>query len=359
MCCLRRSYITRSPRSLVVGLASVGVSVHYFHQEPGEAMPPLSHGLPRLLVWTIAIAWPVEIWYGRTGIVYLWDWGYLGWHLAAVFGVEMTLVVVFGLGAVLLEAVLRWGLYGNPVELHGQHAPLVDKSCLRRPLVLVGLVLVGIFAALAVAGAFIPVPPFPPLTSNIVEYSLRSLYTFLLLTVTNSLLTTIIGGALGLAGYFALRVNQSWAVGYIGSFPLSLFVVTMMLQPPVPFIWYLSMALLLSVGAIRRLSNTNLGKGSMALRNWLRSLIPLFIHYTLVCGLLVLVVGITSGEPYGLYYYSRLNLGQLVYELRNFRFAYPAILTLPGVLAGLFVVAFDLLWCGLRQTSWALKVTPA
>jgi len=323
-------------------------------------MPPLSHGLPRLLVWTLAIAWPVEIWYQRLGLVDLWQSAYLNWDLAAVFGIEMTLVLLFGLSAVILEGVLRWSLYRNPVELHGQYAVLVEKSCLRRPLVLVGLVLAGILVALTVAGMFIAVPSDSPLPGNVVEYSLRGLYPFLVQTITYSLLTTIIGSLLGLAGYFALRLNASWAVGYALSLPLSLFVLAVALQPPAPFIWYTSMALLLSIGAIRRLSNTELGAGRMALRNWLRSLIPLFVHYTLVCGLLVLMTGIATGGPATrLYYYSSLNLGQVVWELRNFRLAYPVVILVPGILAGLFVASFDLLWCGLRQPSSPPKVMPA
>jgi ABC-type dipeptide/oligopeptide/nickel transport system permease subunit len=178
-------------------------------------------------------------------------------------------------------------------------------------------------------------------------------------TITNTFLTTIIGGLLGLGGFFVLRLNVRWAVGYVLSLPLSLFVLTMLLQPPVPFIWYTSMALLLSVGAIRRLSNTELGRGRMALYNWLRALVPLFTHYTLVCGLLVLMEGIIVGAPH-VYFYpvSSMDLGQVIHEFLNFRLAYPVLIVVPGVLAGLFVVAFELLWCGLRQSSSPQKIMP-
>lgn len=334
----------------IIALASVAVAVHYFYQEPGRSVPPLSHGLPRLLLWTTVIALPVEVWYNWYGMGRLLLEGTFMMNYPALLGLLVTYLYVFGLSAVLLEAVLRWILYRNPVELHGQRVVLPQRATLRQAAVIAGLVLVAIFSALAIVGQFVvPLGPLP--RTSPLEYTLRGIFPLLAEGLAIGIGVAIFGGVLGLAAYFALRSKLPWPASYIPCFVISLLVLTLFIQPILPFVFGTPMASLttgacwlLSLGAIRRISNTELGSGRTALRNWVSTLLPLVVLYTFVGGCLAFVGGL-----FGFLYTQ--NVGWVIQDLLQSGLLYlnPAIILPPSLCLVLFILTFDILWCGLRH----------
>jgi ABC-type dipeptide/oligopeptide/nickel transport system permease component len=334
----------------ITALASVAVGVHYFYQEPDRPMPPLSHGLPRLLLWTTSIAVPIEGWYSWYGIGRMLLESTFMMNYPALLGILVAYLCVFGSSAVLLEAVLRWALYRNPVELHGQDVVLPQRATLRQGAVIVGLVLVGIFGALGIAGQFVlPLGPLP--RASPLEYTLRSIYPLLVEGLTIGIGVAVLGGVLGLVAYFALRSKLPWPASYIPCFVMSLLVLTLFIQPIIPFVFGTPMSAfstsaywLLSVGAIRRISNTELGSGRTALRSWLSALLPLVALYTFVGGCLAFVGGFIG------FFYTQ-NLGWVLQDLflSGLPHLNPAIILLPSLCLFLFILAFDILWSGLRH----------
>jgi ABC-type dipeptide/oligopeptide/nickel transport system permease component len=336
----------------IVALLSMAVATHYFHQAPGESISPLSHGLPRLLLWTVSIAIPIEVFYNWYGIGrVLLDFTFLN-NYPGLLAVLVTYIFAFGLAALFLEGVLRWGIYRNPVEFHGQHIIPTEKTTIRRPYIMIGVILVCIFIGLAIAGQFIftsePWPRTAPL-----EYSLMGLFPLLMEGVTVALIATLIGGLLGLGANFALRSGLSWPINYLPAFIFSLIVITLSILPIIPALYIepwgqltFTVGLLLSAGAIRKISNTELGEGSMAIRAWAKTLFPLFILYFLAGGAIALIGGFI-----GIHYTH--NLGWVILDLlqSGVLTLNPFVLLIPGTLIFFFIFTFDFLWDELRQIS--------
>lgn len=338
----------------VICLLCAAVATHYFYQKPGEAMPPLSHGVPRLLVWTAAIALPVETWYFHYGLGSYAYSSLMSTNYPAVVAASFMYFIIFGLTSLLLEAILRWTLYKNPVEIHGHKASLVEKRSLRKIFSLIGLVLIFIFIGIAIAGTFVPAIGYWPRDAPL-EYTLRGLLPLLIEGVSVGIVATLVGGFLGLGAYHALRSERSWPVKYIPAFIISVFVLVFGFQVILVSIGLDPMSfggsnflngagLILSVGAIRRISNTDLGKGKVISRNWARTLAPVFVFYCLIGGLLALAGGF-------LHFIRTFNLSWVIGDFMQAGFIYsnPTAFLLPGAFIALFVVAFDLLWCGLRN----------
>ncbi len=332
-------------------LLSVAVATHYFYQPPGDELPPLSHGLSRLLVWTVSISVPVEIYYNWYGIGgRLLDYIFM-MNFPGLLAILVTYILTFGLAAILLEGILRWTISRDPVELHGQQVIPLEKSTLRRPHIIVGGVLVCSLVVLAIGGQFYftaqPWPRTAPL-----EYSLMSLLPLLMESITISLIATVLGGLIGLGAYYALRTKLSWPLNYLLAFPFSLIVFTLAILPVVPALYIntfgqmtLTVGLLLSAGVIRKISNSNLGKGASVPREWAKSLLPLFVFYCLVGGAIAFVAGFMG------FGFSR-NLGWVVQDLMfaGVIMTNPLVLFIPGILLVFFIFTFDFLWIGLRYT---------
>ncbi len=334
----------------IIALLSMAVATHYFHQAPDEPIPPLSHGLPRLLLWTVSIAIPIEVFYNWYGIGrVLLDFTFLN-NYPGLLAVLVTYIFAFGLAALFLEGVLRWGIYQNPVEFHGQHITPIEKATFRRPYIIIGLILVCIFIGLAVVGQFIFTPEPWPRTAPL-EYSLMGLFPLLMEGVTIAFIATLIGGLLGLGANFALRSGLSWPINYLPAFIFSLIVITLSILPIIPALYIepwgqltLTVGLLLSAGAIRKISNTELGEGSMAISAWAKTLFPIFILYFLAGGAIALIGGLI-----GIHYTH--NLGWVILDLlqSGILTLNPFILLIPGTLIFFFIFAFDFLWNGLHQ----------
>ncbi|MFX0170084.1 MAG: hypothetical protein ACFE89_12130 [Candidatus Hodarchaeota archaeon] len=347
---LDRGWHLIAPATLTT-LLSVAVATHYFYQPPGDELPPLSHGLPRLLVWTVSISVPVEIYYnwygiGRALLAYIFMMNFPG-----LLAILVTYILTFGLAAILLEGILRWTIYRNPVELHGQQVIPPEKSTLHRPHIIVGIVLVCSLVALAIAGQFsFTAQPWP--RSAPLEYSLMSLLPLLMESVQISLIATVVGGLIGLGAYYALRTKLSWPLNYLLAFPFSVIVLTLCILPVVPALYISTfgrmtfiVGVLLSAGVIRKISNSNLGKSASIPREWAKSLIPLFVLYCLVGGAIAFVAGFLG---FGFSW----NLGWVVQDLLfgGVFFTNPLVLFIPGTLLLFFVFAFDFLWNGLRYS---------
>ncbi|MFX1476325.1 MAG: hypothetical protein ACFFCO_12735 [Promethearchaeota archaeon] len=338
----------------VICLLCTAVATHYFYQKPGEAMPPISHGVPRLLVWTASIALPLETWYNHYGLGLYAYTSLLLQNYPAVIAISYIYFLLFGVSALLVEAILRWTLYRNPVELHGHKASLFEKRSLRRIPSIIGLVLVFVFIGIAIAGTFVPPIGYWPRDAPL-EYTLRGLFPLLVEGASVGIVATLVGGLLGLGAYHALRTDWSWPVKYIPVFIVSVIVLVFGFQVIVCSIGLdpISIAgtsflngagLILSIGAIRRISNTDLGKGEVIWRNWARTLAPVFIFYCLIGGLLALVGGF-------MHFLWTDNLSYVIADFLSagFYMTNPMLFLLPGAFIVLFVLAFDLLWCGLRN----------
>lgn len=348
----------------IIALLSMAVATHYFYRAPSEPMPPLSHGLSRLLLWTVSIAIPIEVffnWYGIGRV--LLDFTFLN-NYPGLLAVLVTYIFAFGLVALFLEGVLRWGIYRNPVEFHGQHSIPTEKASFRRPYIMIGVILVCIFVGLAVAGQFIFTPEPWPRTAPL-EYSLMGLFPLLMEGFTIALIATLIGGLLGLGANFALRSKLSWPINYLPAFIFSLVVVALYILPIIPALYIepwgqltFTVGLLLSAGAIRKISNTELGEGSKAIREWAKTLFPPFILYFLAGGTIAIIGGFI-----GIHYTH--NLSWVIRDLlqSGVLTLNPFVLFFPGILIFFFIFAFDFLWNGLRNqpantiTSFDIKTT--
>jgi peptide/nickel transport system permease protein len=335
---------------LILGLSGIAILVHYLYQAPGEELTPLSHVLPRMYVWMAALTLPLEILYSWNGIGRAFFNALFQLNYPVLLAILVTFLFVIGIPAIILEAVLRWVLYRNPVELHGQKALVPEKNHFRDVSVLFGLVLVIVVIVIAViASLLFPSYMWPPMAP--IESSLTGLYPLLNQAFVIGMGATLIGGVLGLASNVLFRAKIPFILGYIPSFLLSLWILTLFMQPILPFTMNLPYGtitniatLILSVGVVRRISNTALGKGKILLLNWALSLLPLLVLYTLIGGIVAFLAGFT-----GITFTT--NLGFVVSSLINSGtlFTNPTILFIPAGLFLLFVLAFDILWCGLRH----------
>ncbi len=335
---------------LLLGFSGIAILVHYLYQAPRDELTPLSHVLPRMYVWMAALTLPIEVLFGWYGVGRMFYNALFQMDYPVLLAILVTYLFVIGIPAIIMEAILRWVLYRNPVELHGQKALVPEKHHIRDISVLFGLILVIAVVIVAVIGSLMfPSHLWPPMAP--IESTLTGLYPLLSEAFIIGLGATLIGGVLGLGSNVLFRSRIPFILAYIPSFLLSLWVLTLFMQPILPFTMDLPLGsftsittLILSVGVVRRISNTELGKGKILLLNWALSLLPLLVLYTLIGGLVAFLAGFT-----GVIFTS--NLGFVVSSLvsAGIHLTNPILLFIPTGFFLLFVLAFDILWCGLRH----------
>ncbi|MHA2405444.1 MAG: hypothetical protein ACXACH_01680 [Candidatus Hermodarchaeia archaeon] len=336
----------------ILALLSMAVATHYFRQNPGQPIPPLSHGLSRLFLWIVIISIPLEsifIWFGTGRLL---TFSIFARDFPVLLVIALTYLVTFGLTSVLLEGILRWGIYRHPIELHGLSVIPIQKSTFRKIPVIIGIVFLFSLVGVAVAGSLLftsswvwPVDPF--------QASLATLLPTLIDGFTIGFVVTLVGGVIGLVAYILLRINRRWLVKYLFTFLVSLLVIILFIQPLLPTITlslYVSVtwavALILSVGIIRKISNSPLGSGRTLLVNWAKTLLPLFFLYSLVGFLLTLVLGFLNVG------FVQDNLGRVINALMQtgLIFVHITNLVIPGVLVGFGIITFEILWIGMQHT---------
>jgi ABC-type dipeptide/oligopeptide/nickel transport system permease component len=336
----------------ILTLLGIAVATHYFYQQPRTRIPPLSHGLSRIFLWLVVLSLPIEvifIWYGTGRLLYNAIFGH---DFPVLLVTTLTYLVAFGLTAVFMEGILRWGIYRHPVELHGHTVTPIKKSIFRKIPVILGLVLLFILIGISIIGnlcfSFTWTWPIQPL-----EASLATILPTIIDGFSIGLMVTLVGGVIGLGAYLVLRANLKWPFKFLLTFLISLFVIALFIQPLFPTIllnffgsisWATTM--ILSAGVIRKISNSQLGQGRILLLNWSKTLLPLFFLYSLVGFLLALLLGFWDVGFYR-------NLGSVISAIMQSGLGPEQLisLVLPGAIVIFAVITFELLWTALQFGS--------